>query len=100
LIDNACKFSLAKSNITVRGRVQNGMYILSVQDEGRGMDAAHIAHIGAYMQFDRNIHEQQGQGLGLTIAKRITELHGGSFTIDSTVGRGTTIELQLPIVPM
>jgi two-component system, sensor histidine kinase and response regulator len=97
LVDNACKFSLAKSNITIRGRVQSGMYALSVQDEGRGMDAAHISQIGAYMQFDRNIHEQQGQGLGLTIAKRITELHSGSFTIDSTVGKGTTIELQLPL---
>jgi two-component system, sensor histidine kinase and response regulator len=97
LVDNACKFSLAKSNITIRGRTQHGMYTLSVQDEGRGIEAAHIAQIGAYMQFDRNIHEQQGQGLGLAIAKRITELHGGSFTIDSIVGKGTTIELQLPL---
>jgi signal transduction histidine kinase len=98
LIDNACKFSPAKTSIHVRGKVVSGMYILSIQDEGRGMDAAQIAQIGAYMQFDRSIHEQQGQGLGLTIAKRIAELHGGSFSIDSTVGKGTTFEIRLPLV--
>ncbi len=98
LIDNACKFSIAKSRIRLHGRIKNGFYTLAIQDEGRGMHASQIAQIGAYMQFDRNIHEQQGQGLGLTIAKRVTELHRGSFTIDSAIGKGTTVEVRLPIV--
>lgn len=97
LVDNACKFSLPKTHIRLKGKVQSGLYVLSIQDEGRGMSPAQISQIGAYMQFDRNIHEQQGQGLGLTIAKRITELHGGSFTIDSTPSKGTTFEVRLPL---
>lgn len=95
LIDNACKFSLAKTVITLRGSIQNGLYVLSIKDEGRGMNPTQVAQIGAYMQFDRNIHEQQGQGLGLTIAKRIVELHNGSFMVDSTISKGTTFEIRL-----
>ncbi|TAE28976.1 MAG: hybrid sensor histidine kinase/response regulator [Candidatus Kapaibacterium sp.] len=98
LIDNACKFSPPKSCIRLHGRLRNGFYTLAIHDQGRGMNASQIAQIGAYMQFDRNIHEQQGQGLGLAIAKRITELHKGSFMIDSTLGKGTTVEVRLPTV--
>jgi len=48
------------------------------------------------MQFDRRMHEQQGLGLGLTIARRLTELHGGTLTIQSQKEAGTTIVLKLP----
>ena len=56
--------------------------VLSVSDKGRGFSAEQITRIGAYMQFDRKMHEQQGLGLGLAIAKRLVELHGGTFSID------------------
>jgi signal transduction histidine kinase len=49
------------------------------------------------MQFDRERHEQQGQGLGLEISKRITDLHGGSLTISSTLNVGTTVQVFLPL---
>ena len=42
--------------------------------------------------------EQQGSGLGLTVAKRLTELHDGELTIQSEIGVGTTVELKLPCV--
>jgi signal transduction histidine kinase len=48
------------------------------------------------MQFDRKMHEQQGLGLGLSIAKRLTELHGGALVIESRKGEGTTITVRLP----
>jgi len=48
------------------------------------------------MQFDRKMQEQQGQGLGLTIAKRLTELHGGTLMIRSTKGVGTTVTVSFP----
>jgi len=70
--------------------------ILSVSDKGRGFTADQISRIGAYMQFDRKLHEQQGLGLGLTIAKRLVELHGGTFSIVSDKENGTVISAKFP----
>ena len=96
LLENAFKFSAPGSPIYVESTVSNGNFILRVSDRGRGMKAEHIVEIGAYMQFERKIYEQQGSGLGLTVAKRLTELHGGELTIQSEIGVGTTVELKLP----
>ena len=60
------------------------------------MDAQQLGGIGAYSQFNRKTNEQQGSGLGLAIARRIVELHGGTFSIQSQPGAGTTVTVQLP----
>jgi signal transduction histidine kinase len=70
--------------------------VLTVNDRGRGFSADQMSRIGAYMQFDRKMQEQQGQGLGLSIAKRLTELHGGTLTIQSENGAGTSVIVKLP----
>jgi signal transduction histidine kinase len=76
--------------------VQNAV-TLTVTDQGRGFSTEHITKIGAYMQFDRKMQEQQGQGLGLTIAKRLTELHGGTLVIQNQRGGDTTnVVVKLP----
>jgi signal transduction histidine kinase len=67
-----------------------------VSDRGRGFSTEHITKVGAYMQFDRKMQEQQGLGLGLTIAKRLTELHGGTLTIQSERGSTTTVSVKFP----
>jgi signal transduction histidine kinase len=61
------------------------------------MKVEHISEVGAYMQFERKIYEQQGSGLGLTVAKRLTELHNGELNIESQIGVGTTVEVRLPM---
>jgi two-component system, sensor histidine kinase and response regulator len=96
LLQNAFKFSDAGSPVRVTlGEAFNAV-TLSVSDKGRGFTTEQITRIGAYMQFDRKLHEQQGLGLGLTIAKRLVELHGGTFSIVSDQERGTVITARFP----
>lgn len=103
LIDNACKFSSYPSRpvqppIEVRSHTENGTYKIAITDHGRGMKPEQVNQIGAYMQFERHLYEQQGSGLGLIIAKRLTELHGGSLDVESTFNVGTTVTVSLPLV--
>jgi two-component system, sensor histidine kinase and response regulator len=91
LVDNALKFSKSNTPIHIKGRIEEDTFVLCVTDHGRGMTSEQISQMGAYMQFDRKLHEQQGSGLGLTIAKQLIELHGGSLSIDSTPGKQTVV---------
>jgi len=80
----------------VTGQVEHGVFTLSVRDKGRGMTAAQIADVGAHMQFERRIHEQQGSGLGLAIVRRLAELYGGELTIESEPNQFTLVRVTLP----
>jgi signal transduction histidine kinase len=96
LTQNAFKFSPPNTAVLVSlVRHKDGIR-LAVCDQGRGFSTEHIARIGAYMQFDRKMHEQQGLGLGLSIVKRLAELHGGSLSITSGAGSMTTVTVKLP----
>ncbi len=96
LVQNSLKFSPQGSPVKVTLTEVGSHVVLTVADRGRGLSTEHINKIGAYMQFDRKMHEQQGLGLGLTICKRLTELHGGTLTIQSEMGSGTTVMVKLP----
>ena len=94
---NAFKFSRPGTSVNIRGRRQAAGYLVSIEDHGRGMTAAQIAEVGAYLQFERKRYEQQGQGLGLIIARWLAELHDGQLTIDSVYGAGSTVHISLPL---
>ncbi len=96
LVQNAFKFSKAGTQVYVKLDEAFNMAVLSVSDQGSGFSTEQIARIGAYMQFDRRMHEQQGLGLGLTIAKRLVALHGGTLSIESTKEQGATIIAKMP----
>jgi len=96
LIHNAFKFSSPGGAVRVELSKTADTVALSVSDHGRGFTTEQIARVGAYMQFDRTLHEQQGIGLGLAIARRLTELHGGTLTIQSEKGVGTSVVMRLP----
>lgn len=97
LVSNAFKFSKSGQQVQVTGRVDEGRYILSVLDHGCGLTAEQIADIGAYLQFDRRRHEQQGAGLGLSIVKSVAYLQGGELRIESSPGEKTVVSVVLPL---
>jgi signal transduction histidine kinase len=96
LVQNAFKFSEADTAVHVTlTEAFNGAELI-VSDQGRGLSTEQIHRIGAYMQFDRKMQEQQGLGLGLVISKRLAELHGGTLAIEGAKGSGTTVTVRLP----
>jgi two-component system sensor histidine kinase/response regulator len=97
LVDNAFKFSEAGKPVSVSAAVANKTFQFSVTDKGRGMTPEQISKVAPHMQFDRKTYEQQGAGLGLVIAKRLTELLGGQFTISSKPGIETAIRAAFPL---
>jgi signal transduction histidine kinase len=99
LVDNAFRYSKTGAIVTVAADVQGSDWHLEIGDQGRGMTAEQIAQIAAYTQFERNYYEQQGVGLGLYLSKRLVELHGGSFWIDSLPHRYTRVHIRLPYAP-
>jgi signal transduction histidine kinase len=97
LTDNAFKFSEAGTPVRVASSYQDGQFCLQISDGGHGMNEENIAHIGAYIQFERKLYEQQGSGLGLTLARKITELYGGQLSVESAPNKGTTVTVHLPL---
>ncbi len=97
LLRNAMKFSDAGTSIAVSGKVQGNNYLLTLRDAGRGMSDAQIARLGAHIQFDRLLYEQQGVGIGLAIVQLIAELHGGALKVKSLPDIGTNVSVTLPL---
>jgi two-component system, sensor histidine kinase and response regulator len=97
LVDNAFKFSQAGTEVRVTAAVTGDTYRLCVDDNGRGLSVGQIKSIGAYMQFDRALYEQQGSGMGLIIVNRLAELVGGKLVIESALKQGTKVCVELPI---
>ncbi|MBW4591758.1 MAG: response regulator [Brasilonema angustatum HA4187-MV1] len=98
LIDNAFKFSISGTQVYLTSTSVSNQLMISLTNYGRGMTAAQIAELGAYRQFERQLYEQQGSGLGLIIAKRIVELYGGELCIHSKLGEKTVMQVMLPCI--
>lgn len=101
LLSNAIKFTPAGGTVTISTRLAGeGAVELCVEDNGVGMSAADSARVGQpFQQADSaKLTDARGTGLGLSLVKALTELHGGEFELESEPGQGTSITLDLPIV--
>jgi two-component system cell cycle sensor histidine kinase PleC len=99
LLSNAVKFTPRGGMISVRARKARGVIAIAIEDTGIGIPRLAIDKLGkpfeqVQSQFSKN---HKGSGLGLAIAKSLAEMHGGSLRIRSTVGRGTTVVVRLPV---
>jgi light-regulated signal transduction histidine kinase (bacteriophytochrome) len=97
LIGNACKFRGETAPcIHVGALQQDGEWILSVRDNGAGFDPVYRERI--FRPFERlNGKQFPGSGLGLTLAQRIVEQHGGQIWAESTPGQGSIFYFSLPL---
>lgn len=97
LVHNAFKFSKPGSRVQIKAGRHQDAYVICIRDYGCGITTDQIDGIGAYMQFDRAIKEQQGLGMGLAIVQRLVTLHQGSLEIKSKQDKGTMVCVYLPI---
>ncbi|MGZ8899254.1 MAG: hybrid sensor histidine kinase/response regulator [Limisphaerales bacterium] len=97
LVENAFKFSDANSSVEVKSSTKDGQFIVEVTDRGRGLSTDQIQRLGANLQFDRRLHEQQGSGLGLAIARRLAELYDGAIHLESVPRERTAVTMQIPL---
>lgn len=99
LLDNAFKFSSMGTPVQVTGAANDEYYEICITNEGRGMTSEQIASIMLNNQFEREIYEQQGTGLGLPIARTIVELYKGTLTINSVPDVYLTYIVRLQLQP-
>ncbi len=100
VVDNALKFTPRGGRVTLASAVVDGQVLVTVADSGAG-----ITHDDVPRLFNRLYQSRKstapatsegGKGLGLAIVKRIVELHGGSVSVRSELGRGTEVTMRLP----
>src|SRR5262249_38132433 len=98
LVGNAIKFTDA-GEVRVSAKASNGHFAVSVTDTGPGIPEEHQSRIfEQFHQVDSSDRKKKGgTGLGLAIAKQIIEMHGGRIWVESTVGRGSTFQMELPV---
>ncbi len=96
LLDNAIKFSMPGGFIDVSLTHINGEIHFIIKDEGPGMDEETKVRIFDKFYQGDDSHSKSGNGLGLTLVKRIVNLSGGEIRVESTLAQGTLFEVILP----
>ena len=97
VLDNAVKYS-TDPIVDIRVSDESGNVTIEIEDNGCGIAKEHLSHV--FEKFYRvptgDIHTVRGYGLGLYYAKQVAELHKGTISMNSRVGKGTTVTIKLP----
>ena len=100
LLANAVKFTPDGGMVTLRAARENGEICLAVHDTGIGIAPEDQERI--FEEFQQASHQteksREGTGLGLSLSKRMVELHGGTIRVDSAPGKGSTFTVALPLL--
>jgi signal transduction histidine kinase len=98
LLSNAIKYSPNGGHVSLELSCENQQIIFCVRDEGIGITAEDREKL--FQQFERgaNVGKIKGSGLGLCIVKHIVDLHGGTISVESAIGKGTTFIVTLPFL--
>lgn len=96
VVDNAIKYSDKGDTVSVEAYEEEGEICISVSDTGIGISKEDLPRIK--QKFFKANHTRRGSGIGLAVADEIIQRHGGTLTIDSEQGVGTTVMMTLPCI--
>lgn len=98
LLANALKFTVAQGEVNLTVEQQENNYIFTVRDTGQGIHPDDQSRIfERFYQSSRSAHLRGGTGIGLALAKELSQLLGGQITVSSEWGVGSTFQLSLPL---
>ena len=97
LLSNAVGFSPPDETVTLKAERNAGAVVFSVTDRGPGIESERQDKVFEMFETDSQGSQHRGTGLGLSLVRSFVELHGGSVTIESIVGQGTTVTCEFPI---
>lgn len=101
LLDNAIKYSPEKSKIFISMGLEKNLVVVKIKDQGIGIKASDLPFIfNRFYRADasRSKNKVDGYGLGLSIAKRIVELHQGSISAESVFGHDSVFTVKIPLM--
>jgi signal transduction histidine kinase len=99
VLGNAIRYTPSGRRVELRAVARGQLVALEVEDQGPGIAAADLAHLGErfYRSDASRDRRTGGRGLGLAIARGIVEAHGGRLSFRSTLGAGTCVTIEIPI---
>jgi signal transduction histidine kinase len=98
LLTNAIKYSPSETEIYLRLSKDGQEAIIEISDQGIGIPEEDLPRLFDAFHRAGNVEQYQGTGLGLAIAKQAIDLHGGSISVQSRLGAGTTFAVRLPLI--
>ncbi len=100
LVSNANKYTQSGGKIILSAEINKDEALIHVSDNGPGIASDHLTHLyERFYRVPRTERRVQGSGLGLSICKRIVEAHRGYIEVESTLGKGTSFHVHIPLIP-
>ena len=99
LVDNAIKYSKDEPDITITTHSTGKHFIIRIDDKGIGMSRESVKRVFEkfYRAHTGNLHNVKGFGLGMSYVKTIIDAHKGHIKVDSTLGKGTSFVVEVPL---
>ena len=101
LLNNAARYTEPEGRISITAERQDQAAVIRIRDTGMGIPADHLPRIfDMFAQVDQSLHRSGGLGIGLTLVKRLVELHGGTVAAASEgPGKGSEFTVRIPVAP-